>query len=63
MSETLVPEELLTTREAARLLGVTPAGLRRMVTRGELRAVQIGRRGRLRYRREDLEALVRERNA
>lgn len=62
MGETLVPAELLTTKEAARLLGFTVSGLRRLVMRGELRALQIGRRGHLRFRREDLEALVRELN-
>lgn len=62
VSEALIPEGLLTAPEAARLLRVSPSAVRRMVMRGELRAYQVGRRGRLKIHREDVEALVRLRN-
>ena len=49
---------LLTSREAAALLGVTLWTIRDWVAAGKLRAVRVGRHGRLRFRREDLDRLI-----
>ena len=48
--------ELLKPREVANRLGVAPVTVRRMVHRGQLQAVRVGKQ--LRYRPEDVEALV-----
>jgi hypothetical protein len=55
------PDELLTAEAAAKLLGLTPAALRRASERGRapVKPLHLGRR--LRWRRGDLVALVRER--
>jgi excisionase family DNA binding protein len=42
MSAVATESSLLTTREAARVLSVTPLTIRRMVQRGELRALRFG---------------------
>lgn len=52
---------LLKIREAARLLGVHPATLRRWDQEGRLKAVRIGNRrgvGDRRYRLEDIQKLI-----
>lgn len=45
-------EELLDTKQAAGLLGMTPAAVRKAVERGQLPCVRMGRR--LRFRRSEL---------
>lgn len=57
---------LLTTREVADLLGVTPAGVSRMVTRGALPVharVGGGRGGAMLFRRRDVAKLARLRES
>lgn len=54
-------EELLTLKEAADILRVKPATLRRWDLEGHLKAVRIGTRkgvGDRRYRPEDIEAYI-----
>ena len=46
--------KLLTVREAAAMLNVSPETLRRWDNAGELPAIRIGRRRDRRYNREDL---------
>ena len=55
------PSRLIRIKEAANLLGVHPATLRRWDKEGRLRAVRIGSRrnvGDRRYRLEDIEKLI-----
>jgi len=47
---------LLDYREAARMLGVSPASIRRWSRMGRLRCVKLGKSAR--YERRDLEALI-----
>ena len=49
---TLLHEELVDTTEAAKLLGISPAALRKRVERGQVNPVRIGTS--LRFRRSDL---------
>jgi excisionase family DNA binding protein len=51
-------ETFLTREEAAELLGVSVRSVDRLRARGRLPAVQYLRRGRVRYRRDDVEALL-----
>jgi excisionase family DNA binding protein len=55
-------QQLLTARQVAALLGVCPETVRRYTERGELPAVRLPGtvRGRLRYRRDDLETWLAE---
>jgi excisionase family DNA binding protein len=53
---------LVSKREAAVLLGVSVQTLDRYRRRGRLRPVQIVPRGRVRYRHEDVEALLEPEN-
>jgi excisionase family DNA binding protein len=46
------PDQLLTIRQAAKLLGMTPTALEKAVVRGRVPVIRIGRR--LRFRRSDL---------
>lgn len=50
-------ERMLSIREAARLLGVSTATLRRFSNRGELACSRIGERGHRRFRKGDVLAL------
>ncbi len=50
---------LMTTREAARLLGCTPRTVIRHVESGDLRGVRLGERGRWRVLRRHVDELVR----
>lgn len=59
--ETFDPVELLNEREAARLLGYTPRALQKWrMTGGGPRFVRVSARS-VRYRRQDLDAWIRER--
>jgi excisionase family DNA binding protein len=49
---------LLTPEEAATELRISGRQVERMVREGSLKAVRIGKRGRMRIRREDLERFV-----
>jgi excisionase family DNA binding protein len=51
---------LLTQGEGAAMLGVSRQTMRRLVEAGSVVPVRIAGLGRLRYRRADLEALVRD---
>jgi hypothetical protein len=51
---------LLNQLQSARLLGVSPASMRQMVAAGSLEPVRIAGLGRPRFRRSDVEALIRE---
>jgi excisionase family DNA binding protein len=51
---------LLTQGEGAAMLGVSPQTMRRLVEAGSLEQVRIVGLGRPRYRRADIEALVRD---
>ena len=59
--KTQTPEQsvLLTQRAAAQLLGVSKRTMQRMAEAGALRPVRIPGLGRPRYRRSDVEGLVR----
>lgn len=54
---TLTPPEALTTREAADVLGVSPATVRRFADRGVLPASRLTPFSPRRFRREDVERL------
>lgn len=54
-------EELLSIKQAAKILNVTPQTLRRWDKQGILRAVRVGKRkgvGDRRYRKSDIEAYL-----
>jgi excisionase family DNA binding protein len=51
---------LLNLIQSARLLGVSPASMRRVIAAGSLEPVRIAGLGHPRFRRSDVEALVRE---
>jgi excisionase family DNA binding protein len=51
-----MPDRLLTIREAAAFLAITPKTVRGYVRRGELHGFLLG--GRWRFRQEDLDAFV-----
>ena len=51
---------LLNQLQSARLLGVSPASMRRMVAAGAVEPVRIAGLGRPRFRRSDVEALIRD---
>ena len=53
-------EELLTTGDAARLIGLSPESIRRLSNEGKLTAIRT-RTGQRLFRKSDLEALVRKR--
>ena len=55
----ILDSELLTSDQAAGLLGMTPAAVRKAVERGQLPCVRLGRR--LRFRRSELLRVVAER--
>jgi excisionase family DNA binding protein len=55
---TVEPQTFLTREEAAEALGYSVRSVDRLRDRGRLPAVQYLRRGRVRYRREDVEALL-----
>ena len=52
------PETFVTREEAADLLGCSVRSVDRLRARGRLSAVQFLRRGRVRYRRHDVESLL-----
>lgn len=51
---------LLNQREAAAILGISPRSMLRLLAAGSLEPVWIAGLGRPRYRRADVEALVRD---
>ncbi len=51
-------KELLTITEVAELFGVHPETLRRWDNEGKLKALRIGKLGNRRYRRTDIEQLL-----
>jgi len=53
-SKTSTSSELISLREAARILDVHPETLRRWDNSGKLRAVKINKRGDRKYRPEDV---------
>jgi excisionase family DNA binding protein len=55
------PTQFLSSADASRVLGVTPATIRRMVRRGDLRAAAMTEGGIHLFRRKDVEALARRR--
>ena len=54
--------KLLRIKEAAELLGVNPATLRKWDKEGKLLAVKISKRGDRRYRKEDIEKFINQNN-
>ena len=54
------PKAMLTSTDAARLLGVRPNTVRHWSDRGILRAYRLGPRRDRRFRRQDVEALLKE---
>ena len=58
-------EELLTLKEAAKILGANEQSLRRWDKQGILKAVRVGKRrgvGDRRYRRKDIEEYISDKN-
>jgi len=51
-------EELLSIKQAAKILNVSPQTLRRWDDKGILKAVRIGTRGDRRYHKKDIEAYI-----
>lgn len=51
-------EELLTIKQAAKILHVSPQTLRRWDDKGLLKAVRIGTRGDRRYHKKDIEEYI-----
>lgn len=58
MATTATDTRLLTAREVAELLGVTPLTVRRLASGGVLPAVRFVPTSRLRFRARDVEALI-----
>jgi excisionase family DNA binding protein len=58
MSATATSSRLLRASEVARALGVSPARVRALVAKGELRSVRLGGGGWHRFRAEDVERLI-----
>jgi len=52
--------KLLRIKEAAELLGVNPATLRKWDNEGKLPAIKISKRGDRRYRKEDIEKFLKK---
>lgn len=52
--------KLLRIKEAAELLGVNPATLRKWDKEGKLPAIKISKRGDRRYKQEDIEKFLKE---
>ncbi len=52
--------KLLKIRQAAEMLGVNPETLRRWDNSGKLKAIVISERGDRRYKKEDIERLVKK---
>jgi excisionase family DNA binding protein len=55
-------EELLTLKEAAKILKVHPNTLRDWDKKGILKAVRIGIKKSMRYRKEDIEKFISQKN-
>lgn len=51
-------DELLTTYEVFKLLRIDRVTVRRMVQRGDLPCIRINSRGDMRFRREDVDAIL-----
>lgn len=59
MPTTKLKEELLSTADVAKWLGVSETQVRALEQRGDLPAVRFGKTGRtIRYRREDLQTFL-----
>jgi DNA-binding transcriptional MerR regulator len=56
----MAPDQLLLTRDAARILGITPHGVRAMTQRGALQCERTPSGDRI-FKRADVEKLARER--
>lgn len=54
--------KLLTLSEVAQILNVHPNTLRKWDKEGTLRAIRFGERGDRRYKREDIEKLIKSKN-
>ena len=59
--ETTIERKLLTSREAADRLGVSVFTVRILAKSGDLPAIRFGERGLLRFRVDDVEALLQPR--
>lgn len=53
-------KELLTIKEVAQILGVHPETLRRWDNEGKLKAVRIGQFGHRKYKKSDIESLIKQ---
>jgi excisionase family DNA binding protein len=62
MGEVAEATHLLTSRQAARRLGVSPDTIRALGKSGVLPAIRYGERGQYRFRAQDVEALLRPRS-
>jgi excisionase family DNA binding protein len=58
---TLTVDRLLTTQEVAELYAYAPKTIRKLAHEGTLPAVQLHRRGPMRFRRSDVERLIERR--
>lgn len=60
LNATIESPALLTQRQAAEILGISKSAMARLLAAGSLEPVRIAGLGRPKYRRVDVEALIRE---